>query len=65
MDPFKPHGIAALNNPDPKSLKYFSNVSAQNIPYGKTFEVTFDKVGRFDYTTIFQPQTTGTVIVTK
>jgi uncharacterized surface protein with fasciclin (FAS1) repeats/plastocyanin len=65
MDPFKPHGIAALNNPDPKSLKYFGNGTPQNIPYGKSLEVTFDIVGRYDYTTIFQPQTTGTVIVTK
>jgi len=64
-DPFKPHGIAALNNPDPASLKYFGNGTPQKIPYGKTVEVTFDKVGRFDYTTVFQPQTTGTVIVTK
>lgn len=64
-DPFKPHGIAALNNPDPKSLKYFGNGTPQNIPYGKTLEVTFNEVGRYDYTTVFQPQTTGTVIVTK
>ena len=64
-DPFKPHGIAALNNPDPTSLKYFGNGTPQNIPYGKTLAVTFDKVGKFDYTTVFQPQTTGSVIVTK
>ena len=62
-DPFKPHGIAALNNPT--SFKYFGNGTPRNIPYGKTLEVTFDQVGRFDYTTVFQPQTTGTVIVTK
>ena len=36
-DPLKPHGIAALDNPDPASLKYFGNQSAQNIPYGKTY----------------------------
>jgi uncharacterized surface protein with fasciclin (FAS1) repeats/plastocyanin len=64
-DPFKPHGIAALNNPDPASLKYFGNGSAQNIPYGGSISVTFDKVGRYDYKTVFQPETTGTVIVTK
>ena len=63
-DPLKPHGIAALNNPDPQSLKYFGNVSANNIPYGKSFEVTFDKVGAYDYTTVFQPQTTGRITVT-
>jgi uncharacterized surface protein with fasciclin (FAS1) repeats/plastocyanin len=63
-DPFKPHGIAALNNPDPASLKYFGNGSAQNIPYGGSISVTFDKVGRYDYKTVFQPETTGSVIVT-
>jgi len=64
-DPFKPHGIAALDNPDPKSLKIFGNVSAQNIPYGKTYEVTFNEAGRYDYKTVFQPETTGTIIVSK
>ena len=64
-DPFKPHGIAALDNPDPKSLKLFSNQSAQNIPYGKTYEVTFNEVGTYDYKTVFQPETTGWVKVTK
>jgi len=64
-DPFKPHGIAALNNPDPASLKYFGNGTPQNIPYGKTLAVTFDKVGTYDYTTVFQPQTTGRITVTK
>jgi len=64
-DPFKPHGIAALNNPDPASLKYFGNGSAQNIPFGGSISVTFDTVGRYDYKTVFQPETTGTVIVTK
>jgi uncharacterized surface protein with fasciclin (FAS1) repeats/plastocyanin len=63
-DPLKPHGIAALNNPDPQSLKYFGNVTANNIPYGKSYEVTFDKVGAYDYTTVFQPQTTGRITVT-
>ena len=64
-DPFKPHGIAALDNPDPKSLKIFGNVSAQNIPYGKTYEVTFNEAGRYDYKTVFQPETTGTIVVSK
>jgi len=64
-DPMKPHGIAALDNPDPKSLKVFSNTSAQNIPYGKTYEVTFNEAGRYEYKTVFQPETTGTIIVQK
>ena len=64
-DPFKPHGIAALDNPDPKSLQIFGNVAAQNIPYGKTYEVTFNEAGKYDYKTVFQPETTGTITVTK
>jgi plastocyanin len=39
--------------------------SMESIPYGKTFEVTFAKVGTFDYTTSFQPQVSGQIIVTK
>jgi plastocyanin len=53
-DPFYQHGIQS------GSFK-----SMESIPYGKTFEVTFDKVGSFDYTTTFQPQTIGMIIVTK
>jgi plastocyanin len=64
-DPMKPHGIAALDNPDPASLKYFGNQSASNIPYGKSYEVTFNQVGRYNYKTVFQPETTGQIIVTK
>ena len=64
-DPFKPHGIAAINSADMVSVKYFGNGTPQNIPYGKTLEVTFDKIGTYDYTTIFQPQTTGRITVTK
>jgi len=51
-DQFKPHGIQS------SSFK-----SMAQIPYGTTFEVTFDKVGTFDYTTTFQPQTSGQIIV--
>lgn len=53
-DQFKPHGIQSS-----------SFASQESIPYGKTFNVTFDKVGSFDYTTTFQPQTSGMIIVTK
>ena len=53
-DQFKPHGIQS------SSFK-----SMAQIPYGTTFEVTFDKVGTFDYTTTFQPQTSGQIIVKK
>jgi plastocyanin len=53
-DQFKPHGIQSN-----------SFGSMESIPYGKTFEVTFAKVGTFDYTTSFQPQVSGQIIVTK
>jgi plastocyanin len=53
-DQYKPHGILST-----------SFGSMESIPYGKTFEVTFAKVGTFDYTTSFQPQRSGQVIVTK
>jgi plastocyanin len=58
-DPYKPHGIQSTGV---GTQAYFGTVG---IPYGKTFEVTFDKVGSFDYVTTFQPRTTGQIIVTK
>jgi uncharacterized surface protein with fasciclin (FAS1) repeats/plastocyanin len=61
-DPLKPHGIAAV---DAQGAKYFGGLTGVQIPYNKTFEVTFDTVGKFDYKTTFQPETTGSVIVTK
>jgi plastocyanin len=61
MDPLKPHAIAPANV---QSNAYFggSGVGVQ-IPYGKTFEVTFDKVGAYDYTTVFQPEVQAKIIV--
>ena len=60
-DPYKPHYIQAN---DVQTSKYFGTASAVDIPYGKTYEVTFDKVGAFDYTTgPFQPQTEGKIVV--
>jgi uncharacterized surface protein with fasciclin (FAS1) repeats/plastocyanin len=61
-DPLKPHGVAAV---DAKGAKYFGGLTGVQIPYDKTFEVTFDTVGTFDYKTTFQPETTGRVIVSK
>jgi uncharacterized surface protein with fasciclin (FAS1) repeats/plastocyanin len=61
-DPLKPHGVAAV---DAQGAKYFGGLTGVQIPYGKTFEVTFDTVGSFDYKTTFQPETTGRVIVSK
>jgi plastocyanin len=61
-DPFKPHGVQSI---DLALAGYLPNGAAENqIPYGKTIEITFDKAGAYDYTTIFQPQTTGKIIVT-
>ena len=61
-DPYKPHGIQAVNV---GTGKYFSGMTAINIPYGKTFEATFDTVGTYDYHTLFQPEIAGKIIVTK
>ncbi len=61
-DPLKPHGVAAI---DAQGAKYFGGLTGVQIPYNGTFEVTFDTVGYFNYKTTFQPETTGTVVVTK
>jgi plastocyanin len=58
-DPFKPHGIRSTGV---GTQAYFGDVV---IPYRGTFNVTFDKVGSFDYVTTFQPQASGQIIVTK
>ncbi|HEX3001775.1 MAG TPA: hypothetical protein VHN82_05330 [Methanoregula sp.] len=61
-DPFKPHTIQA---DDVQTSKYFGGANPIEIPYGKTIEVTFDKVGSYDYTTgPFQPQSQGKIVVT-
>jgi len=59
-DPFKPHGIQAI---DVQYGKYFGGTGPIEIPYGKTYEVTFDKPGTYDYTTVFQPVTIAKIIV--
>jgi uncharacterized surface protein with fasciclin (FAS1) repeats len=51
-DPFKPHGVQAIG---------FAGMS--QIPYGKTFEVTFNKTGTYDYSTTFQPEKNGQITV--
>ncbi|MDD1700180.1 MAG: PKD domain-containing protein [Methanoregula sp.] len=61
-DPLKPHGIAAI---DAQGAKYFGGLTGVQIPYKKTFEVTFDTIGTFDYKTTFQPEITGRVFVTQ
>jgi plastocyanin len=61
-DPFKPHGIMAVNV---GSSKYFGGMSPVTIPYGKPLEVTFNTTGTYEYQTVFQPSTEGKIIVTK
>ena len=61
-DPLKPHGVAAI---DAQGAKYFGGLNGVQIPFNKTYEATFDTVGSFDYTTTFQPKTTGKVVVSK
>ena len=56
-DPFKPHGVQAIGT---DANKYFGVV---NIPYGSSFNVTFDKKGTYQYSTLFQPQLTGQIVV--
>jgi plastocyanin len=61
-DPYKPHFIKAN---DVQTAAYFGSSQEVTIPYGGSIEVTFDKVGAFDYTTgPFQPQMEGKVVVT-
>ncbi|MDD4136418.1 MAG: hypothetical protein PHT99_00795 [Methanoregula sp.] len=60
-DPFKPHTVQAN---DVQTGAYFGGMTPVEIPYGKTYEVVFDKVGAYDYTTgPFQPQSEGKIIV--
>jgi plastocyanin len=61
-DPRYPHAIQSI---DVQNQKYFGGMDTYTIPYGTPLNVTFDKEGYFDYKTVFQPETTGTVIVTK
>ena len=62
-DPYKPHGIQAINV---QTAKYFGSEDTITVPYGGIpFNVTFDTAGYYDYKTVFQPETIGKVIVTK
>ncbi|MGA2121343.1 MAG: hypothetical protein ABSG49_04780 [Methanoregula sp.] len=60
-DPYKPHSIQANNV---QTSAYFGGMNPVVVPYGKTYEATFDKVGVYDYTTgPYQPQTEGKIVV--
>jgi plastocyanin len=60
-DPYKPHGIQAVNL---QTGQYFGSMNGVMIPYGKSLDVTFPTAGAFDYTTVYQPHTSGKIIVT-
>lgn len=60
-DPYKPHSIQAN---DIQSGAYFGGINPVMIPYGQTYEVIFDTVGSYDYSTgPFQPQIQGKIVV--
>ena len=59
-DQFKPHAVIAI---DVVAGAYFGSMNTVEIPYGKTFNVTFDKVGAYNYATVYQPATTGIIKV--
>lgn len=61
-DPLKPHGVAAI---DAQGAKYFGGMNGVQIPFNKTYEATFDTVGYFNYKTTFQPESLGTIVVSK
>lgn len=56
-DQLKPHGIQAIGT---TTQKYFGVV---NIPYGGFYNVTFDQKGVYEYSTLFQPQLSGKIVV--
>jgi len=61
-DPFKPHAVKAINV---QTGNYFGSMDTILIPYGGSFNVTFDKAGAYDYKTVFQPDKIGKIVVTK
>jgi plastocyanin len=61
-DPFKPHGVQAINV---QTAKYFGGMDTVTVLYGTPYEVTFDKEGAYDYKTVFQQEMDGKIIVYK
>jgi plastocyanin len=60
-DPFKPHGVVAIN----VQLGQYFGGRAFVIPYKQPYTVNFPIPGSFDYRTTFPPQMIGTITVTK
>jgi plastocyanin len=61
-DAFKPHGIQATNV---QTAEYFGGMGTVTVPYGTPYEVTFNKVGAYDFKTVFQQEMEGKIIVYK
>ena len=59
-DKYGPHAVIAT---DIQTGSFFGSMSSVEIPYGKTFNVSFDKVGAYNYKTVYQPATTGIIKV--
>jgi plastocyanin len=60
-DNLKPHGVEAT---DPSDGTWISGGTNSMIPFGAPLDITFDKVGNYDYRTTFQPQVYGKIAVT-
>ena len=61
-DPFKPHGVQAVNI---QTAEYFGGMDTVTVQYGAPLEVIFDKEGAYDYKTVFQQEMDGKIIVYK
>lgn len=59
-DPYKDH---ALQSTGVQSGAYFGT-GLRAIPTGGNYSTLFDKVGSYDYTTMFQPEQSGKIVVT-
>ena len=59
-DSLKPHSVMATDATDGA---WFGGSTTATIPFGQPLTVTFNKAGVYEYTTVFQPQTTGSIIV--
>ncbi|MDD1694173.1 MAG: hypothetical protein LUQ71_05565 [Methanoregula sp.] len=59
-DSLKPHSVMAT---DPTDGAWFGGMTSATIPYGKSLTVNFTKAGAYEYTTVFQPETTGVITV--
>ena len=59
-DPYRPHSIQAINS---DMGVFFGGMNEVVLPYGESYAVTFDKVGTYDYTTVYYPVLTGRITV--